>query len=217
MNKDNLHEVIKVTHLTDAAYLLRMNRRGLSFRSGQHILLGKAGSIHNREYSIYSGEEEDFIEVLVKEVEDGLVSKQLKKVTAGEMVQIEGPLGFFTIPQNLLQTTHFLFIATGSGIAPFHSFVKSYPLLNYTLLHGIRNGNEAYGRQDFDPKRYIACTTADTSGKFHGRVTDYIRKNIVDKHTYCFLCGNFNMIHDVFDLLEEQAIPPGQIHAEVYF
>jgi len=217
MIKDNLHELLSINDLTDSAYILRMKRRGLSFQSGQHILLGKAGSIHNREYSVYSGDNEDFIEVLVKEVEDGLVSKQLKKSKIGESMQIEGPLGFFTIEPTLIQQAKFLFIATGSGIAPFHSFVKSYPALNYLALHGIRYGNEAYGKQDFNPKNYISCTSGDNLGNFYGRVTDYIAKYPVSTDTHCYLCGNFNMIHEVFDLLELQAIPPEQIHAEVYF
>jgi ferredoxin--NADP+ reductase/benzoate/toluate 1,2-dioxygenase reductase subunit len=154
---------------------------------------------------------------LVKEVEDGLVSKQLKKSKIGENMQIEGPLGFFTIEPELIPTSRFLFIATGSGIAPFHSFVKSYPAINYKILHGIRHGNEAYGKQDFDPKRYVSCTSGDKAGDFRGRVTDYLKLHPVSKDTHCYLCGNFNMIHEVFDLLELQSIPPEQIHAEVYF
>jgi ferredoxin--NADP+ reductase/benzoate/toluate 1,2-dioxygenase reductase subunit len=194
-----------------------MQRRGVPFKAGQHILLGKAGSIHNREYSIYSGDKEDFIEVLVKEVEEGLVSRQLKKSKIGENMQIEGPLGFFTIETELINNAKFLFIATGSGIAPFHSFVKSYPAIDYKVLHGIRRGNEAYGKQDFNKKRYISCTSGDNSGDFRGRVTEYIKQNPVENDTHCYLCGNFNMIHEVFDLLELQNIPPEQIHAEVYF
>ncbi len=217
MSKDNLHTLLSVTHLTESAYILRMQRRGVPFKAGQHILLGKAGSIHNREYSIYSGDNEDFIEVLVKEVEEGLVSKQLKKSKIGENMQIEGPLGFFTIEPDLINNAKFLFIATGSGIAPFHSFVRSYPAIDYRILHGIRFGNESYGKQDFDKKRYISCTTGDSSGTFRGRVTDYIKQHPVAKDTHCYLCGNFNMIHEVFDLLEMQSIPPEQIHAEVYF
>ncbi len=217
MNKDNLHELLSVTNLTDSAYILRMSRRGLKFKTGQHILLGKAGSIHNREYSIYSGENEDFIEVLVKEVEDGLVSKQLKKSKPGEQMQIEGPLGFFIIESDLVQTSKFLFIATGSGIAPFHSFIKSYPTMDYKVIHGIRYENESYGKQDFEKSRYIACTSGEKKGDFHGRVTDYIKQNPVSTDTHCFLCGNFDMIHEVFDLLELKSIPPDQIHAEVYF
>ena len=217
MSNDNLHDLLSITHITDSAYILRMSRRGLQFRAGQHILLGKAGSIHNREYSIYSGDTKDFIEVLVKEVEDGLVSKQLKKSKPGEKMQIEGPLGFFTIEPELIKTAKFLFIATGSGIAPFHSFANSYPDINYKVLHGIRHGNEAYGKQDFDAEKYISCTSGDKSGDYHGRVTDYIKQHPVTPDTHCYLCGNFNMIHEVFDLLEQQSVHPDQIHAEVYF
>lgn len=217
MQNDNVHEIISIRHLTDAAYIIRMSRRGLKFRAGQHILLGKAGSIHNREYSVYSSESDPFFEVLIKEVEDGMVSKQLKKLQPGDKVQIEGPLGFFTIEPELIEKGKFLFVATGTGIAPFHSFSHSYSEINYLLLHGVRNANEAYEKDHYHKKSHILCTSGDKSGDFNGRVTDYIRKNPVSPDTYCYLCGNFNMIHEVFDILEQQGVPPEQVHAEVYF
>jgi ferredoxin/flavodoxin---NADP+ reductase len=147
MQNDNIHEIISIRHLTDAAYIIQMTRRGLKFRAGQHILLGKAGSIHNREYSVYSGENDTFFEVLIKEVDDGMVSKQLKKLQPGDKVQIEGPLGFFTIAPELIDNGKFLFVATGTGIAPFHSFSKSYPEIDFLLLHGVRNANESYEKK----------------------------------------------------------------------
>lgn len=214
---DNLHELISIRHLTPSTYILRMSRRGLGFRAGQHILLGKAGSIHNREYSVYSGEQQDFFEVLIKEVDEGLVSKQLKKSKAGDLMQIEGPLGFFTIEPELIETGKFLFVATGTGIAPFHSFVTSYPSLNYTLLHGVRFAEEAYEKNSYNTDRHILCTSGDKKGDFYGRVTAYLTKNPVSPDTHCYLCGNFQMIHEVFDLLEKQGVPPENVHAEVYF
>jgi len=217
MQNDNLHEVVALRHLTESAYIIQMKRRGLAFRAGQHILLGQAGSIHNREYSIYSGEGDDYFEVLVKEVDDGLVSKQLKSVKAGDKLQLEGPLGFFTIKPELIDKANFLFVATGTGIAPFHSFVKSYPQLNYRVLHGVRQAAEAYEKQDYDDNRYVLCTSGDAKGNFRGRVTDYIKQHPVSVDTHCYLCGNFNMIHEVFDLLEQQGLPPENVHAEVYF
>lgn len=217
MQADNIHEIISIRHLTPSAYVLQMTRRGLAFKAGQHLLLGKAGSIQNREYSVYSGEKDDFFEVLIKEVDDGMVSKTLKKLQPGDQVQVEGPLGFFTIESQLMENANFLFVGTGSGIAPFHSFTRSYPQLNYTLLHGIRNGNEAYEREHYPNDREIICTSGDATGDFHGRVTEYIKQNPVAKDTHCFLCGNFNMIHEVFEILEKQGIPAEQVHAEVYF
>jgi ferredoxin--NADP+ reductase/benzoate/toluate 1,2-dioxygenase reductase subunit len=32
-----------------------------------------------------------------------------------------------------------------------------------------------------------------------------------------YLCGNSQMIHEVYDILNEQAIESDRIHAEVYF
>jgi ferredoxin/flavodoxin---NADP+ reductase len=217
MQNDNIHEIISIRHLTDAAYIIQMTRRGLKFRAGQHILLGKAGSIHNREYSVYSGENDTFFEVLIKEVDDGMVSKQLKKLQPGDKVQIEGPLGFFTIAPELINNGKFLFVATGTGIAPFHSFSQSYPEIDFLLLHGVRNANESYEKNHYPKERHILCTSGDKKGDFRGRVTEYIMKNPVSPDTHCYLCGNFNMIHEVFDLLEQQGVPPEQVHAEVYF
>lgn len=216
-NSDNQHKLLETRKLTDSTYIIKMERRGLAFRSGQHILLGEAGSIHNREYSVYSGEEDDFFEVLIKEVEAGMVSKQLKKLLKDDKLQIEGPLGFFTIEPELIKSAKFLFVATGTGIAPFHSFSRSYPHLNYQLLHGVGKANEAYESKHYLAEKYTLCTTQDEKGDFQGRVTDYLRKNPVSKDTHCYLCGNFEMINEVFDILENQGVPPQQVHAEVYF
>lgn len=216
-NNDNQHQLLELRHLTESTYVLRIDRRGLSFRSGQHILLGEAGSIHNREYSVYSGEQDDFFEVLIKEVDEGLVSKQLKKLKPGSTLQIEGPLGFFTIEPELIDSVKFLFVATGTGIAPFHSFVRSYPKIKYQLLHGVRKEEEAYERNAYPTEKYKLCTSQDEKGDFQGRVTDYLRQNPVSADTHCYLCGNFQMIHEVFDILEMQGVPPHQVHAEVYF
>jgi len=216
-NSDNQHKLIAIRSLTDSTYVLRMERRGLAFRTGQHILLGEAGSIHSREYSIYSGEQDDFFEVLIKEVEDGMVSRQLKKLKKDDKLAIEGPLGFFTIEPELVNTAKFLFVATGTGIAPFHSISRSYPNLDYQLLHGVRKADEAYERKHYPSEKYTLCTSKDEMGDFQGRVTDYLYQNPVSKDTHCYLCGNFEMINEVFDILEKQGVPPKQVHAEVYF
>ena len=120
---DYLHQVISVRMLTSMAYVLRIERKGLAFKAGQHLLLARKGSIESREYSVYSAESDGFFEVLVKEVDDGLVSKQLKQLNAGDKVKLEGPLGFFTLESATFANGKFLFIATGTGISPFHSFV----------------------------------------------------------------------------------------------
>jgi ferredoxin--NADP+ reductase/benzoate/toluate 1,2-dioxygenase reductase subunit len=211
-------KAISVRDLTPSAYVLRFERNGIPFRAGQHILLGMKDDIQAREYSIYSGEKEDFFEVLIKEVQDGKVSRQLRHVNAGEVLNFENPVGYFIIKDEDIRTKKFLFIASGSGIAPFHSFVLTYPGLNYRILHGVRYAEEAYDRKDYDPARHVLCTTRDKKGNYHGRVTEWLKQNPVkEKDTLCYLCGNCEMIHEAYDILISQGIPSENLFAEVYF
>lgn len=215
---DNKHKLLGIRHLTDSTYVLEIERRGIEFEPGQHILLGDASSINKREYSIYSGTEDENLEVLIKEIEEGLVSKQLKRVKEGQFVELEGPVGFFSLDlMDLEQHKKFLFVASGTGIAPFHSMVKSIPHLDYTLLHGVRYASESYEMEAYDRDRYILCTTGDEGGDFKGRVTDYIKKHEFDPDTVCYFCGNFNMIKEAMALMEKKGILSKQLHAEVYF
>ncbi len=212
------YKILYKKELTPSTFVLGFEKNGMQFEAGQHLLAGKADDIHFREYSIYSGTNDPNLEILVKEVINGQVSKTLKSLDEGDEVEIQGPLGFFTIDEELLNgDTKFLFIASGTGISPFRSMIKSHPGLNYTLLHGIRHSNETYGIEDYDDERYISCVTGDDGGKFKGRVTDWIKTHPIDKDTHCYLCGNFEMIRDAMDLLEEKGIPQSHLHAEVYF
>jgi ferredoxin--NADP+ reductase/benzoate/toluate 1,2-dioxygenase reductase subunit len=49
------------------------------------------------------------------------------------------------------------------------------------------------------------------------RVTDYMAENPINPDTLCYLCGNCDMIYDVFDILEKQGIKSTNIFTEVYF
>ena len=220
-NKDTKKSVLKVKsirELTPSTYVLRFDRNNLPFRAGQHILLGKKDDIQSREYSIYSAEQEDFFEVLIKEVSDGKVSKQLRQVKPGETLNFENPVGYFILRNIDIKTSQFLFIASGTGISPFHSFVKSYPGLDYKLLHGIRYASEAYDKDIYDSDRLVICTSRDDKGDYHGRVTDYLRENpIEDKDTLCYFCGNCEMIHEAYDILLKRGVPSENLFAEVYF
>lgn len=211
-------KVIGIRDLTPTAYVIRFDRNGIPFRAGQHILLGIKGEIDTREYSVYSAEQDDYFEVLIREVKEGLVSKQLRNVKPGEPLNFENPVGYFILKDEDILAKKFLFVASGTGIGPFHSFVRSYPGLDYKLLHGIRYGYEAFDKDDYDKTRLVRCTSRNRKGDFHGRVTDYLRKHPVnDKDTFCYLCGNVEMIHEAYDIMLQQGMPSQNLFAEVYF
>jgi ferredoxin--NADP+ reductase/benzoate/toluate 1,2-dioxygenase reductase subunit len=211
-------KVRSIRELTPSAYVLQFDRNNIPFRAGQHILLGKKGDLQAREYSIYSAEQDDFFEVLIKEVKEGLVSRQLKVMKPGDPVNFENPVGYFVLKNEDIHKKKYLFIASGTGIAPFHSFVKSYPGLDYRLLHGVRYADEAYEKQSYEKERLVLCSSRDENGDYHGRVTDYLRDHPVqDKNTLCYFCGNCEMIHEAYDILLKQGIPSENLFAEVYF
>ncbi|MDE5421696.1 FAD-binding oxidoreductase [Ancylomarina sp. DW003] len=213
----NSHKVISLRNLTPSTYIIRLEKKDFTFKTGQYITLGFSGSIDRREYSIYSAEQDPYIEVLIKEVEDGLLSKKLKKCKPGDELDIDGAFGHFSLKTDEIKNKKFMFISTGTGISPIHSFIHTHPEMDYTLLHGIRHKEEAYEKESYDSNRYVLCTSGENTGDFNGRVTEYLLKNPVSPDTICYLCGNCHMIYEAYDILEKQGIKLGPIHTEVYF
>lgn len=206
-----------IRHLTESTYVLRFSRHGMEFSPGQHLVLGMSGSTELREYSIYSGIHEDFLEVLVKEVDDGMVSRQLKRLSQGDQLEVRGPYGFFLSNAPGSGSGPLLFISSGTGIAPFHSYIRSYPKSNYKLIHGVRNMDEAYDAEHFGKNRISVCTSRDDSGDYEGRLTDFLLEAQLDQDRNVYLCGNSNMIFDAMDILRARGITQKQIFTEVYF
>ncbi|AHC15968.1 ferredoxin--NADP reductase [Salinispira pacifica] len=210
------HNVQEVRNLTEDSYVLRFERLGMDFQPGQYLSVGLKGDIHMREYSIYSPAEADYLEILVKEVEGGHVSRKLKQLKVGDELYVEGPFGFFLIDESRRKNKLY-FIGTGTGISPFHSFCNSYDELDYTLLHGVRRLKEGYELDQYDPSRVVRCVSREEGGDFPGRVTDFLRANPVEPNASVYLCGNCDMIYEAYDILSEQGIPREQMFAEVYF
>ncbi len=211
-------KVLSITNITDTVFVLRIERNGLAFKAGQYVVLGFPGERLEREYSIYSSESDSYIDLLIKEVHAGAMSCRLKRLESGAPLEVSGPFGFFVLnDQVILDSQLVVFVATGTGISPFRSFILSHPGIDYTLLHGIRNRNETYHKHDYDTARYIPCISRGESDAFLGRVTDYLSQNEVNADASYYLCGNAAMIDEVIDILEARGISPGHIKTEVFF
>ncbi len=212
------YKVLNIRDLSPSTYILRLERKKLNFKPGQCFNLGLKGSGINREYSIYSGVDDSYLEFLIKEVKRGSVSPALRKVKPGDEVALHGPYGAFTISSDKAKKTLFTFIATGTGIAPFHSFVRTYPDLDYRIINGVRTAEERYEYNDYDRKRLTTCVTRDDcwSG-FKGRVTDYLQQHYIDPTQIYFLCGNQGMIQKGYDLLRIKGVSGDQIFTEAFF
>jgi ferredoxin/flavodoxin---NADP+ reductase len=212
-----LHKVLEVRNLSASTYVLRLERNGFSFKPGQCVNLGLKGSGVNREYSTYSGIDEPHLEFLIKEVKGGTVSPALRKVEPGTDVELHGPYGSFVLKPEQIETSPFVFIGTGTGIAPFHSFTRSYPNLDYQIINGIRDASEQFDIQDYDASRLTCCVSREKWDGFNGRVTDYLKQVEISLDKVYYLCGNQGMIYDVYDFLRNAGVSGDQIFTEAFF
>jgi ferredoxin--NADP+ reductase/benzoate/toluate 1,2-dioxygenase reductase subunit len=209
--------VISKRLLTDSTFVLRFTRNNLQFKAGQHLIVGLKGEMDQREYSVYSGEKDEYLEILVKEVKDGNISIKLKDCSPGDLLQVNGPFGSFGIQPYDIKSGKFVFIATGTGISPFHSMVRTNPAIDYTLIHGVRFANEAYESDSFDSNRFILCTSKEKNADHAGRVTSFLQKYKVPANAIFLLCGNGGMIYEVYHILRDKGIQPQNIISERYF
>jgi ferredoxin--NADP+ reductase len=219
MNEANrLQRVIGVRSLTDSTYAIKLAwDSAVKIQAGQRVALGLPDSDERRWYSVYSCCKGGEAEFLVREVENGNVSRQLRACQPGDQLVVGGVEGHFVIDPESIRTTTYLFIATGTGVAPFHAFVQAYPDLNYILLHGVRYLRERYDMQDYPPERYVACVSREEGGDFYGRVTDYLKQMDVPPTHKVYLCGNQRMIYDVYYALVSRDHPENAFATEVYF
>jgi ferredoxin--NADP+ reductase/benzoate/toluate 1,2-dioxygenase reductase subunit len=214
---NSFYKILNINQLTEETFSIQLPKARFPFKAGQHITVGIYGNHQSREYSIYSGTNDENLEILVKEVENGHFTPRLRKLKPGHLLEVNGPFGRFGLSPEAAATGKFIFIASGTGIAPFRSMIRSYPDLDYTLIHGVRYASEAYDSYEYADDKYVLCTSQDSNGSYQGRLTGYLKNCKFAPETNFYLCGNSNMIFDAIEILKEKGFEREQIHCEVYF
>lgn len=211
------YKIEKITHLTDSTFVISLPKPKFEFKSGQCVwIMSDKNEYCIRKYAIYSGENDNNLEFLIREISEGELTPILKELKIGDNIDVDVPDGKFTLDPEIAKNNKIVFIASGTGIAPFRSMIKSNSNLDYHIIHGIRYQEEAYNKEEYG-NRYTSCTSKDPDGDYNGRVTSYLKNVDFDKNTHFYICGNSKMITDVYELLKNKDIKYYQLHREVYF
>ncbi|HND29987.1 MAG TPA: FAD-binding oxidoreductase [Myxococcota bacterium] len=203
----------------------------LPFKAGQFVNLAEPGAKPRgeRSYSIYSDPASPGVmDFCIKLFEGGAASEYLRVRQVGDVLDIRGPFGVFTLPDEIEPVT---FVATGTGLAPFHSMLLEQERLGnrrrFRLFFGVRSEEDVFAvatlqrwkqSLNFD---YTLCLSrpgapeAMAEGCVIGRVTQAMADHQPEGHWY--LCGNGSMIEEVRTLLKEKGLDRKQIHVEKYY
>jgi ferredoxin--NADP+ reductase len=221
MSSSNNSQLTQVTitsteELSRSLFLISF-KRTFNFVAGQVIGITLGQDDARRLYSICSGEKENEVRILYKVVAEGYLTPQLSDLEVGDAIWITPPSGEFT---GTLEPA--VWIATGTGIAPYYSMLRSGFGKNKILLHGNRYLEQFHFYDEFREtlgQDYIRCCSAEENEDvYHGRVTGYLEEhhNLNPDLKY-YLCGSAEMVVETRDLLIRKGVPFGHIISEIYF
>ncbi len=216
-------EVFNITPKYPETYLIRFtfeNEPVFDFEPGQFISLfaEKDGKRISRPYSIASWpENKDYLELCIKVVEGGFMSNYLHQVVPGAKLQAIAPLGRFVLPEPIQCDT--VFVATGTGVAPFVSYMGHIFENNlddgheFSLVFGTRYSYEliyhdliSNWEKEHPNFHYYPTISRPETPDWKGRV-GYVQKviqgELKDYHNkQVYICGLHDMVEQVKTLCE---------------
>ncbi len=232
MNPPEIQETVVEDNkvLTGDISLIKLKlEKEIEFKAGQFIqtIIQINNKKIRRSFSIASSpKDREHIDLLVKSVNDGLITPLLLKIKKGEKLAIHGPFGFFRIIQPYPE--EIIFIAAGVGVAPFRSMINDL-LENeidskITLIFGFRTEKEYLLKNEWisleeKHKNFKILPVISRPKKrtqiFKGHVTDLIPKILkYSENLDFYICGPPIMISDTIKVLESLGFNKKQIRIE---
>jgi len=212
-------ELLARRQLSENTFELTLSRPdAFHFESGQRICFHH--ETIEREYSLTSTTEDARLQLCVRQVTSGRFSSFLSSVEMGKHLYFTGPHGYFTFHPSQRPP---VFVATGTGLAPFLSMTRS-GVRGYSILHGVSSIEDLYYREvwESDAAQYVPCLSGGVEGigavdnAFPGRVTDYVKSTLKRRPYDFYLCGRGEMIRDLIHLVDE-FFPGSMVRTEIYY
>jgi ferredoxin-NADP reductase len=186
--------------------------------AGQKIRI--ANQSVTRDYSLTNAPQDDHLVICVRHIPGGAVSPVLAEAKVGQRFQVSEAFGYFTYQPSDWPA---VFIATGTGIAPFVAYVRS-GVNRFYLLHGVRTKGDLYYRDIVEPLAgsYIGCISqlhsknAVSDRVFAGRVTHYLQSELPAGRYDFYLCGRGEMVRDAMAIIDRR-FEGGRVFTEIFF
>jgi CDP-4-dehydro-6-deoxyglucose reductase, E3 len=223
--RDLTHDVREIT-------VRLLDPPGITFKAGQFISFevhqeGKKFPL-TRPYSIASPpSRKDTLDLLLNLVPGGPGSSYLFSLQPGDRTQFKGPAGAFYLHED--HGRDHLFVATGTGIAPFRSML--YTLCErpsssaITLVWGVRHERDLYYQDELQaltrayPNFRFTMTLSRPGEGWRGetgRVTRYVDQSVESvQNLAVYLCGNSGMLADVTEVVRTKGLCP--IYREKFY
>jgi ferredoxin-NADP reductase len=201
----------------------------LDFKPGQFVSFSAeiGGKKILRPYSIASPPDgSNRFDLCLNRVPGGLLSPVLFDMRPGDEIEMKGPLGYFTLRNPGREA---VFVATGTGIAPFRSLLLAHvPELSspFTLVFGTRYEETLLYRAEFDdlarrhPHFHFLPVLSRPPANWQG-LTGHVQPHMLEaigtrRDLDVYLCGLKLMVDDARAQLKDLGFDRKQIIFEKY-
>ena len=216
------------------------------YEAGQFVRIGlpDGDDVLARPYSLVNTPQEKHLEVYFTLVEQGPLSPRLFELRSGDNILVaDNPSGFLTVSE-VPESRHLWMIATGTGIGPFLSILKSeaawQQFEKIVLCYSVSYANEMAYREVIagirdnhgDQFRFVPVVTREShEGALGSRVPALMQNGSLEQHagitinaedSHVMMCGSSAMITDVSaelmsrDMKKHRRRDPGHFTTEKY-
>jgi CDP-4-dehydro-6-deoxyglucose reductase len=195
------------------------------YLSGQYINIIKGD--YKRSYSIANTNSASNLVFFIKNYGEGRFSNYLfNEAKINDLLRIEGPIGTFFYRKT--NKKNIVFLATGTGIAPFKSMLEQMDENNTDLIEkniylffGGRKEEDLFWKPDFkNIKVHFIPVLSRSNGDWEGE-KGYVQDIVVSKEidladSVLYACGSENMIKDSRVLLIKNGLSEEAFYSDAF-
>ncbi|WP_439855986.1 benzoate 1,2-dioxygenase electron transfer component BenC [Pseudomonas yamanorum] len=219
--------VTRITRHADAALEVSFELdQAPVFLPGQYVNIDVPGSGQTRSYSFSSRPGQKHASFLIKHVPGGLMNGWLECAQETEKVDITGPLGSFYLRT---VTRPLLFLAGGTGLAPFLSMLEVLAERDekqkISLIYGVTRDQDLVMVEALEafaarlPNFSFVTCVADPQTRHprQGYVTQHMDADMLnDGSVDVYLCGPPPMVDAVRQYFKDQGVTPAGFYYEKF-